>query len=266
MDIQCGIWNLHRTIHILHELYDIQRTNLFGGPFKHTFSAFWLWSSVVSVLISVTTDILPTGSFYCHINFFRGNGHCMACQQSNRMLPLPCTSAECGIPFWETYIYNSCILVRPKLRKEARIQENWYEIPVAGADLATGVFFSRLSYTTLVITTIEFCLILATTRNLPGWRWATITKVALDRLSRSLHSDVCDSDGCRDAVVHSTISGRRGRRLCAAPNILYKNWTFTFVPSPFHKYRFPTLYIAFTRSEPVETTAFVDCTRTGSLL
>ena len=27
----------------------------------HTFSAFWLWSSVVSVLISVTTDILPTG-------------------------------------------------------------------------------------------------------------------------------------------------------------------------------------------------------------
>ena len=102
--------------------------------------------------------------------------------------------------------------------------------------------------------------------NLPGWRWAMITKVALDRLSRSLHSDVCDSDGCRDAVVHSTISGRRGRRLCAAPNILYKNWTFTFVPSPFHKSRFPTLYIAFTKSEPVETTVFVDCTRTGSLL
>ena len=27
----------------------------------HTFSAFWLWSSVVSVLISVTTDMSPTG-------------------------------------------------------------------------------------------------------------------------------------------------------------------------------------------------------------
>ena len=54
--------------------------------------------------------------------------------------------------------------------------------------------------------------------NLPGWRWATITKVALDRLSRSLHSDVCDSDGCRDAVVHSRISGRGNRRFRAVPN------------------------------------------------
>jgi hypothetical protein len=56
--------------------------------------------------------------------------------------------------------------------------------------------------------------------NLPGWRWATITKVALDRLSRSLHSDVCDSDGLRDAAIHSTISGRGGRRDCATSNIL----------------------------------------------
>ena len=54
--------------------------------------------------------------------------------------------------------------------------------------------------------------------NLPGWRWATITKVALDRLSRSLHSDVCDSDGCCDAVAHSRISGRGSRRSRAAPN------------------------------------------------
>ena len=43
-----------------------------------------------------------------------------------------------------------------------------------------------------------------------------ITKVALDRLSRSLHSDVCDSDGLRDAAIHSTISGRGGRRASAA--------------------------------------------------
>ena len=55
--------------------------------------------------------------------------------------------------------------------------------------------------------------------NLPGWRWATIKQVALDRLSRSLHSDVCDSDGCCDAVLHSTISGREGRRERAALNI-----------------------------------------------
>ena len=56
--------------------------------------------------------------------------------------------------------------------------------------------------------------------NLPGWRWATITKVALDRLSRSLHSDVCDSDGLRDAAIHSTISGSGGRRDRATSNIL----------------------------------------------
>jgi len=31
------------------------------GQLNHTFSAFWLWSSVVSVLISVTTDMSPTG-------------------------------------------------------------------------------------------------------------------------------------------------------------------------------------------------------------
>ena len=54
--------------------------------------------------------------------------------------------------------------------------------------------------------------------NLPGWRWATIKQVALDRLSRSLHSDVCDSDGCNDVVVHSTISGREGRREHATLN------------------------------------------------
>jgi len=42
--------------------------------------------------------------------------------------------------------------------------------------------------------------------------------VALDRLSRSLHSDVCDSDGLRDAAIHSTISGSGGRRDRAASN------------------------------------------------
>ena len=63
------------------------------------------------------------------------------------------------------------------------------------------------------------------TANLPGWRWAAITKVALDRLSRSLHSDVCDSDGCCDAVVHSTISGSGNRRTRAVPNLYQKSAT-----------------------------------------
>ena len=35
----------------------------------HTFSAFWLRSSVVSVLISMTTDMLPNGSKSCHSIF-----------------------------------------------------------------------------------------------------------------------------------------------------------------------------------------------------
>ena len=63
------------------------------------------------------------------------------------------------------------------------------------------------------------CLILGVVWcNLPGWRWATINKVALDRLSRSMHSDVCDSDGCCNAVLHSRISGCGCRRFRAAPN------------------------------------------------
>ena len=63
--------------------------------------------------------------------------------------------------------------------------------------------------------------------NLPGWPWAMITKVALDRLSRSLHSDVCESDRCRDAVAYSRISDRGNRRLRAVPN--YPNKMFSNV-------------------------------------
>ena len=63
-----------------------------------------------------------------------------------------------------------------------------------------------------------------TVSNLPGWRWATIMQVVLDRLSRSLHSDVCDSDGCRDAVVHSTISGRGSWRELAIPDTIQSNF------------------------------------------
>ena len=38
----------------------------------HTFSAFWLWSSVVSVLISVTTDKSPTGDLLVTLIFIWG--------------------------------------------------------------------------------------------------------------------------------------------------------------------------------------------------
>ena len=67
-----------------------------------------------------------------------------------------------------------------------------------------------------------------TVSNLPGWRWATIMQVVLDRLSRSLHSDVCDSDGCRDAVAHSRISGRGSRRANAAPNHFKSNQVIAY--------------------------------------
>ena len=44
----------------------------------HTFSAFWLWSSVVSVLISVTTDMSPTGDLIVTF-IFHGEVFSWAC-------------------------------------------------------------------------------------------------------------------------------------------------------------------------------------------
>jgi len=44
----------------------------------HTFSAFWLWSSVVSVLISVTTDMSPTGDLIV-TSIFAGEMSSWAC-------------------------------------------------------------------------------------------------------------------------------------------------------------------------------------------
>jgi hypothetical protein len=48
----------------------------------HTFSAFWLRSSVVSVLISMTTDMLPIGSKSV-IQFFLGLGCCWLASAPN---------------------------------------------------------------------------------------------------------------------------------------------------------------------------------------
>ena len=51
---------------------------------SHTFSAFWLWSSVVSVLISVKTDRLPCAAFSLSQNFLRGVSGLQACLHRRR--------------------------------------------------------------------------------------------------------------------------------------------------------------------------------------
>ena len=50
-------------------------------PELHTFSAFWLWSSVVSVLISVTTDMSPTGDLLVTF-IFLGEVSFRACSEA----------------------------------------------------------------------------------------------------------------------------------------------------------------------------------------
>ena len=50
-------WSLTKAAQIFCNLMGLTDSQ----QFVHTFSAFWLWSSVVSVLISVTTDMSPTG-------------------------------------------------------------------------------------------------------------------------------------------------------------------------------------------------------------
>ncbi len=53
---------------------------------RHTFSAFWLWSSVVSVLISVTTDMFPTGNLLVTL-IFSGEVSIWACSSGPQVLP-----------------------------------------------------------------------------------------------------------------------------------------------------------------------------------
>ena len=151
--------------------------------------------------------------------FFSGGSFCWACPQAVRLSPLPYTFAECGKPFWVTITNKVSATQRYDLPCEIRINPAVLLRAVRGFEIlcprmrAVGIF------------------------NLPGWRWAAITKVALDRLSRSLHSDVCDSDGCCDAVVHSTISGRGNRRTRAVPN--YAIITFfeeVFLPLLLHSF------------------------------
>lgn len=65
----------------------------------YTFSAFWLRSSVVSVLISVKTGIFPTGKLF-HMNFFRETEPRIVYNVSlDTSLPQLCTYAVDSEPF-----------------------------------------------------------------------------------------------------------------------------------------------------------------------
>ena len=68
-----------------------------GLPHIHTFSAFWLWSSVVSVLISVTTDILPTGRLLVTPIFLWG-GRSLSLLEGTSRVALALHYAGCGTP------------------------------------------------------------------------------------------------------------------------------------------------------------------------
>ena len=140
----------------------------------------------------MTTDTLPTGSFLVTL-FFLGAvsvglaRRLLACRLCLTLLQ------SVANPFWVTYSKKNITQI------------------LNGSQLVF-VAASNFDCKDSMLSASSQC-------NLPGWRWAAITKVALDRLSRSLHSDVCDSDGCCDAVVHSTISGSGNRRTRAVPNI-----------------------------------------------
>ena len=67
------------------------------GLHGHTFSAFWLWSSVVSVLISVTTDMSPTGDLIVTSIFVWG-GAFLSLLRGLRVLRQNCTSLVAAHP------------------------------------------------------------------------------------------------------------------------------------------------------------------------
>ena len=76
----------------------------------HTFSAFWLWSSVVSVLISVTTDILPTGRLLVTPIFLWG-GCSLSLLEGTSRVALALHFARCGTPLGviNSYLLFSCL-------------------------------------------------------------------------------------------------------------------------------------------------------------
>ena len=68
-----------------------------GSVCAHTFSAFWLWSSVVSVLVSVTTDTFPTGDLLV-TSIFDWGSLLLSLLGELRMLHWHCTKLGAAYP------------------------------------------------------------------------------------------------------------------------------------------------------------------------
>ena len=88
-----GLGKLDGALPLLH----LKSDALFLASPPHTFSAFWLWSSVVSVLISVTTDILPTGRLLV-TPIFQWGGCSLSLLEGTSSVALALHQAGCGTP------------------------------------------------------------------------------------------------------------------------------------------------------------------------
>jgi len=73
----------------------------------YTFSAFWLWSSVVSVLISVTTDMTPTGVLLV-TSIFRWGEAVLSLLRRSYVLPWPGTLPGAAHPKTLGSMKSSC--------------------------------------------------------------------------------------------------------------------------------------------------------------
>ncbi|KAG8639049.1 hypothetical protein MANES_14G093601v8, partial [Manihot esculenta] len=62
------------------------------------FSAFWLRSSVASVLISLISDMWTNGPRDIKFNVLRGEPNTVACYWGSRASPMHCTAARACVP------------------------------------------------------------------------------------------------------------------------------------------------------------------------
>ena len=72
----------------------------------HTFSAFWLWSSVVSVLISVTADMSPTGDLHV-TTIFLGEELVLGLPRPSWVLPWHGTLPGAAHPLGESMLQDT---------------------------------------------------------------------------------------------------------------------------------------------------------------
>ena len=95
----------------------------------HTFSAFWLRSSVASVLISVKTDILTTGGLIFTI-IFLGGWISLSLPSCPPELPWTCTFSECSLPIkWAFFINQKKFLRKTNFKKLKKVdfaQRNYF--------------------------------------------------------------------------------------------------------------------------------------------